>query len=288
MIHLKRQWFGCVLMVGMLLGGPATLAQSSVARNSSAKRPVPVEDVRVVPAKPGAFHPLTVGERLGFSVKYNNLVAARILLTVVGQGEHFGREGIQVSTRFETVGLVRATLLSATDKFVTYLDPTTRLPYRAERDIKEGQKVESGVTLFDQTKGTAVIEDQKEIRLDQPTHDLYGLLWTFRNLDFKAGKIQRLVAIEPKSGKLYRIELEQLGTEKQLLGEKEIETVRFAIRSEDKSGKMTDDLKVRLWVTNDAKRYPVLLTATPPFGAVRVELTKYPGKAEEAADSDRN
>lgn len=287
MVRHKR--LCAALLFLALVGAFPVFAQRPVARNSTAKRnaPPPVEDVRVT-AKPGVFHPLTVGERLSFTVKYNNLVAARIMLTVLGKGEHFGREGYQVSTRFETVGVVRATLFSATDKFITYLDPKTRLPYRAERDIKEGVKEESGVASYDQTKGLAVLEDKKEIPLAQPTYDLYGLLWTFRNLDFKAGKIQRLSAIDPKTGKIFRIELEQLGTETRTLGDKEVETVQFAIRAEDKSGKMTDDLKVRMWVTNDAKRYPVLLTATPPFGAVRVELTKFSEKTEAVADPDSN
>lgn len=227
-------------------------------------------------------HKLTVGEKLSYSVKLNNVNAARYTIEVADKGNFHGQEGYQLNTKVETVGLIRKTMLEVNDVFITYLDPKTRLPFRAERDIKEGPKQETGTVLFDHKKLKANIDNgAKTVDLRKPTFDVPGLMWALRNLDFKGEKVQKLYGLDAKKGRVFSVEIERLGKETIAVGEKEIEAVQLALRLQDREGKNSDEMQIRIWISNDAQRYPLLITANPPFGEIRVDLVHLPGKSKE-------
>ena len=58
--------------------------------------------------------------------------AAHVELYVAGRGSYFSRDGIELRARVETVGQVRAALLSVNNYYFIYADPATGLPYRAQ------------------------------------------------------------------------------------------------------------------------------------------------------------
>jgi hypothetical protein len=56
-----------------------------------------------------------------------------------------------------------------------------------------------------------------------------------------------------------------------------VEAIGVALRAEETQGRrkrINDDYQVRVWLSNDEKRTPVLITAKPPFGDIRVKLVK--------------
>lgn len=262
-----------ILVLLIAVFGAGAVVPVAAQRRGSAAQPA----LNSTTAEIGSFHHLTVGEKLSYIVKLNDVSAARLMLEVAAKGTFHDQEGYQVTTKVETIGLIRKTMIEVNDLFTTYLDPKTRLPYRAERDIQEGQRTENGVVVFDHSKLKAEIDGKTTVTLKKPTFDLPGLMWAIRNLNFKGGKTQKLNGLDTRAGKLFLVEVEQLGTEKLTIGGEELEAVHLAVRPQDKAGKPSDTMQIRMWISNDHKRLPLLMKATPPFGEIRAELAALPG-----------
>ncbi|HVF27891.1 MAG TPA: DUF3108 domain-containing protein, partial [Pyrinomonadaceae bacterium] len=75
-----------------------------------------------------------VGERLTYNFSFSNFsTAAHAELRVVGRGNFYGRDGIELRAHVKTIGVVSAALYSIDDDFVSYVDPATGLSFRSQQ-----------------------------------------------------------------------------------------------------------------------------------------------------------
>jgi len=282
---LCRMWTGILLLVGW-----SWVAGVSAAAQQRPRVVGPGESSaangRVV-ALPVARHKFVVGEKLVYGVRVTvpslglrDAPVARFSTEVVEQGMFHGREGLRLLVRAETIGFVKATLFDLDDRFVTYLDPVTRLPYRAEADLKEGGRVERTVTVFDQSGRTAQVNGGRLIKLSGDTYDLAGLLWTTRNLDFEGPTTIRLSALNERNGTLVTVEIERLGRETLEVAGQTVPVVQLALRPLDANGKPSDERRIRLWITDDAYRYAVRITGGNEIGEFKAELSRFPSRSD--------
>lgn len=283
---MKQRIFTALLAVLVSVGFALTVPAQKTQKGKPA--PATVKSVEatfaVSPAANVERHKFAIGEKLVYSVKANlpalgleNSNVARFSTEIVERGDLHGREGYRLLVKAETVGATRF-LFELNDRFTTFLDAKSRLPYRAEYDIKQGPEERTSLVTFDQTKRVAQYGANRTAALKGDTYDAAGLLWATRNLDFNDKTVVRLTCLDDRNGRLIPIEIERLGVEKLTIAGREVEAVQFALRLADSSGKVNDDKKIRLWFTNDAKRYAVLITASPGFGDVRAELTRFPAE----------
>jgi hypothetical protein len=89
-------------------------------------------------------------------------------------------------------------------------------------------------------------------------------------MDLTIGKARALTLIE--DDKLYTIRVEPEAREKVYTRAGEYNAIRISTKSLD-GGKAKDPYKLKFYLTNDSRRIPVLITAEPSWGEVRVELT---------------
>lgn len=257
-------------------------AQQRISGETAAVAPRAADTGGTSPAAHAERHRFKVGEKLVYSVKItsatlglDNGSVARLTTEVVGKGQYHGREGYHLVVKAQTVGLIKA-LFDLDDRFTTYLDAATRLPYRTEREIKESGRVESGATTFDQAKRQALIDDARTVELKGESHDLAGMLWAVRNLDLTGDRMWRISGLDDRSGKPFTVEVERLQAATQTVAGKSLEAFELAVRPLDKEGRPSDDLKLRIWITNDAQRYPALITGARAGTQLRAELTRTP------------
>ena len=78
-------------------------------------------------------------------------------LLVSARGTFFGREGVQLKGHVETNGVVNAALFAINNDYITYVDPSTGLPYRGQQTIRETARTAETVADFNQPAGTADI-----------------------------------------------------------------------------------------------------------------------------------
>ena len=227
----------------------------------------PVLDPLALPALP--FAP---GETLTYDVEWNNNTRAATLTLAVGdKGTYFGQQGLQLTANVQTVGMVRlfATVEGA---FKSFSNPRTMLPFRAENRSSVNGKVESQTIVFDRDKGVAVV-GQRSTPIAADTGDPLSLFYRLRALPLKIGDTYTLDGfVERREQWKAVVEArESIPTDR---GSSNAFRIAFM---PVKGGQPDDANKIRIWFTDTAARVPVLITAEPTFGPIRMTLTSSRG-----------
>jgi hypothetical protein len=193
----------------------------------------------------------------------------------VKEGESSAQSnGLQLQLQAQTVGVVRSLFTALDDQFTSHIDPVSALPWQFEKRIRQGaRRVDSTIT-FDRKARMAEV-DGKRIQIDRETRDVVALLYHIRTLDLSSGKQHKLAGIFDDKPFMVLVNAERKMVIETAGGP--VEAIEVALRSEEtvrRKKRINDDNHLRLWLSNDEKRTPVLITARPPFGEVRVRLTK--------------
>lgn len=249
-----------------------TLAISSLMWSSTGAQ---VKNVKSAERQPVvAAAPFTVGEKLEYEVSWSSfIVAGELLLETKERRAVDGVDAYHVTAQAQSVGLVNLTVLKVKDNYDSYINAATLQPFRAEKNSRRGKKRQQGSLLLDQQNGKATLEDGRTLEIPQGTYDLASLLYAIRAMDLTPGKSQHFTLIE--DGKLYQLLAQVEGREKITTRTGKYDTVIIRTRAADGRGK--DPYKLKINLTTDAARLPVLMTAEPTWGEVRVELISATG-----------
>jgi len=216
---------------------------------------------------------LQIGEKLTYSVSWGNfVVAGRITTEVKEPGRYFEREVLPLVVHAQTIGLVRTLLIAIDDQFVSYVDREKLLPFRAEKEIREGKRTSNSFTVFDRKRSSARLSSGRALRIERETRDLVSLLYYIRLLEFGDGKTYRLPALHDRDKFTVHVKARNKAKVETPAGR--FDAVELALTLEEDKGHVSDDYRLRIWISDDERRLPVLMTATPSFGEVRIELTE--------------
>ena len=211
-----------------------------------------------------------VGERLSYDVSWSDfIVAGELTLETKGRSAYAGVDGFHVSAQAESVGLVSAVVYKVKDVYESFLNADTLQPFRAEKNSRHGKKREQGAITLDQQKRQAQLADGRTIEIPAGTYDLAGLLFAIRGMDLTIGKSRDFNVIE--TDKVYRITVTPEAREKITTRAGSFDAIRLATKMSGGRDSTLSNLK--LYLTGDARRLPVMITAEPSWGSVRVRLT---------------
>ena len=255
--------------LGLLVACSVGLRPAAQQRDSGLTqppRPTPPASMAAAPAGP-----FEVGEKLSFNVSWSNFVtAARLELEVAEQGAFFGRDGYQLRTKVETMGYARSLFVEVDNLYVSYVDVKTLLPYRVENATRQGVKREDDSIIFDQQRGAARYGEGSELSIPPGTYDLPSLVYALRQRNLKAGATHKFSALFGKE--VIEVEAEVKESERVITQAGTYQATRVEINAKGKKTNLSK-YRVQAWFSNDAQRLPVLITARPPFGEVRAELS---------------
>lgn len=255
---------GCLSLLSLVLW-----AQQSTGLTPPSK-PVPTKTEAPSNAGNTSASPLQVGEKLSFNVSWSNFVtAARLEMELAGQGAFFGQEGYQLRTRVETVGYVRSLFAEVDNLYTSYVDAKTLLPYRVQNTTRQGAKSEDETIIVDQQHQTARHADGTEGKLPKTSFDLPALVYALRARGLKPGEKAKFSAFYGK--KTFEIEAEAKERERLSVQAGEYDAVRVDLTVR---GKDSPTYRVRLWLSADAQRLPLLIVSKPSFGEVKAELAQ--------------
>lgn len=223
--------------------------------------------------------PFVVGERLEYEVSWSSfLVAGELVLETKERRDFNGVDGFHVSALAQSVGLVNLTVLKVKDNYDSFINATTLQPFRAEKNSRRGKKRAQGTMSLDQAKGKATLEDGSSIEIPQNTYDLASLLYAIRTMDLTQGKANQFTLIE--DGKLYNLTAQVEGREKITTRTGKYDTVIISTKTANGS-KEKDPYKLRIYMTTDASRLPILIRAEPTWGEIKVELIQATGTKQK-------
>ncbi len=223
--------------------------------------------------------PFAVGERLSYDVSWSDfIVAGELTLETKDRRNFDGVDGFHVSAQAESVGIVSAVVFKVKDTYESFLNSETLQPFRAEKHSRHGKKQDQSAYTIDQKRGTAKLSDGREIQVPPNTYDLAGLIYAVRAIDLTPGKAQTFTLLE--NDKLTTIKIEPEAREKMTTRTGKYDVVRVAVKTvEEKETK--DAFKLRIYLTSDARRLPVLISADMSWGEVRAELTSVTGARQD-------
>ena len=260
---LRRTLFA---FVALAISFPATLSQSHPVKSDRSAAAVSASSPR---------NPFSAGERLSYDVSWADfIVAAELTIETDARRSFDGVDGYHVTAQARTVGLVSGLALKVNDVYDSFINAATLKPFRAEKRSRHGKKETQSSVTIDQDNRTAQLAGGRSLEIPEDTYDLAGLLFAIRGMDLTVGKARTLTLLE--DDKLYTIKVQPEAREKVTTRAGSYDTVKIATSMV--KGRENDKLyNLRIYVTNDARRMPVLITAEPSWGSVRVELTSVTG-----------
>jgi hypothetical protein len=216
-----------------------------------------------------------VGERLVYDVSWADfVVAGELTVETKARSAVDGVDAFHVTAQAQSVGLVNAIVYKVNDLYESFIDAGTLQPFRAAKNTRHGKKRQQSTFTLDQQGKTAQLSDGRKIPIPSNTHDVASLFYAVRAMDLTQGKARTFTLIE--DGKLYEIKAEPEGREKITVRGARYDVVRVSTKAV-RAGATRDPYQFKFYVTSDSRRLPVMMTAEPSWGMVRMELTSATG-----------
>src|SRR5262249_15369058 len=212
-----------------------------------------------------------VGEQINYDVSWSNfIVAGELTLQTKERNQFDGREAFHVTAQAQSVGIVKALNYRLNDQYVSIVHASSLMPFRGNKISHHGKKLVQSSFVIDQNGHTATLADGKSIEVPKDTYDMASVLFAIRGLSQQPGSSKTLNVIE--DGKVYTIRREAEAREKVYTRAANYDAFRIAVKMIE-NGKLSDAHKIRIYLTRDQQRLPVLITAEPPWGQIRIEMT---------------
>jgi hypothetical protein len=199
------------------------------------------------------------GEKLTFNVTFATFPdAAYIELYAAGKEKVGERELFAVRAKVRTGGTVQATLIDLNNDYTTFIAPETGFPVRTEKFVRNDGK--NGEVRRDFA--------ENQIVSDLNVHDLISAIYQLRRLEFNE-KTPQIIKVWDND-KVYEAKF-------QVTGRETISTPIGAVNALIVQVKTNDDAfnryNVKIYLSDDERKLPVMITAKLPQGVIRAELS---------------
>lgn len=221
------------------------------------------------------------GEELKYRLRYGFVSAAEGVLSVKDSELQFSAPHAYHLTARGKTSNAFSLLFPVDNRYNSYIDSKTFLPYFYTENISEGKYRRTDVVRFDHRNRTVTGNKGEFKSSSAQTFDLLSAYYFARNLDLtnvtpgQSFKLSYFLNDEIATLGIEYIGIETINTE---LGK--LECLKFS--PEVKPGRIfKKDSRMYLWVTNDGNRIPVRASVEILVGTVHLELTgatglKYP------------
>ena len=224
--------------------------------------------------------PFGTGERLTFRMTYAKLLAGRAVIAV-SPGRHEGRLVYRLSLDVKSEGIFAWLFrYRVDDHTVATWDPATGCSYGIEKHLREGRAARDQVVRIDPVTGVVTVEDakiaQKVFPVGPCALDVFSAFFVARLRGL--GPDRPLTVRVFDNGKSYDLPFRPLGYETLDLPPPLGRRVRTQVAEPvvpPGSGLFTQEGRLLVWVTADARRIPVRVRSKVPVGSVSGDLESY-------------
>lgn len=216
--------------------------------------------------------PFKVGEQLNYQVYLGNTAQSvgTIHFELSSRGRYFNRDGLLFAATAQTTG-AGARAFFVNDKFSSYVDPETLVPFRTEMNIAEGKWRTTRAYNIDQDRGAVTTDNRQRIEIPVGTHDLISLIYAIRTFDLsppKRNAISILAIDQPRTLFVTSQRRETI----EIAGQR-IDAFLLTLASDDGTA---DRFQLRIWIGDDSRHLPLRISAATPLGPVRADLVIAP------------
>ena len=227
--------------------------------------------------------PFPVGEELSYSVSWNRVPVAKVLMTTE-MAEYEGRPVIAIRMRTQTRMFFNK-VFKVDDFHESLVDPVTFRPIRFEKNLKEGRKISHELTLFDYETMTASYEDLESgekatYAIDEGARDILSFMYFMRSSALQENDAPLFRVMADK--KIYDLII-RTGKEKRLsvaACDEKVTTLEVEPEASF-DGLFVQKGKARLWIARGSRRLMTYAKISVPFGRVRVKLKTVTGPGDD-------
>ena len=259
-----RKPIGAVVMALALLPTSAAVAQDCETLGSA-----PDSLWQVRPPSHQAFLP---GEKLTFSVQYGLISAGSATMAVSPQVRiRESRPTWEITTTARSSKVFSA-FFEVNDRIVSYMDTLHMHSVRFQKHLREGGYRKDLRIVFDQEQHKAHIDGQRTCDVEPHVQDILSSLYYVRTLDLEVG--QSVYVPNHDNGKNYPLEIivhqkERITVDAGTFDTLVLEPVILGESLFEQKGRM------KVWVTDDDIKMPVLMKTKIIVGAIAAVLTDF-------------
>src|SRR5690606_11049370 len=222
------------------------------------------------------------GEWFKFKMSYSNWLKAGNATLTVNENKIKGKEVYHVVGRGWTTGMIKW-FFKVEDRYESYFDKKTNLPYKFIRNIDEGGYTKDLEIDFDQVNHKAHINNKKDktqkVFDTKPNiQDMVSTFYYLRNhLDTESIKVGDEVRIDMFfDEENYGFKLKYLGREIISTDFGKVDALMF--RPYVMAGLVfKEEESFTLWVSNDKNKIPLRIKADLRIGSLRADLEAFKG-----------
>jgi hypothetical protein len=222
------------------------------------------------------------GEWLRYKMSYSGFLRAGTAILELSEKDFNGKKVFYTKGTGWTSGAVKW-FFKVEDRYESYFDKDTIKPYLFKRKINEGGYKKHRITSFNYKSNKAYVQDftlQKDTSVVfSRVQDMLSAFYYLRNYNVKNMKKGEEIGIDMfMDSQVYPFKLRFLGRE--ILKTKFGTLKTMIFRPLVQSGRIFKAQEsVTLWITDDANKIPVKLSADLSVGSLRADLEAYKGLA---------
>ena len=217
------------------------------------------------------------GETLRYTVSWLGITAGELVMQVSKIADSQETFALEVTAR--SAGLLEV-FYPVEDQFRTIVQGPMRLPSRHEMQQKEGRRVNSKITKYDQERFRVSYRKNNEpadvYQLDGPMHNEFSSFFLMRALSFAGDAPMIVPTFADKKRHKVVVTVEGMEEQESVLGKKNTLKVQPHLKFKGLYEKIGDPL---VWLTDDAWRIPTRIQAKLVIGSLTAELVEYTGPA---------
>jgi hypothetical protein len=232
--------------------------------------PGPAETAPPTSVSPGAI-PFGPGEEFNFAVKFGFVRAGNATMAVETM------EVVKGEATYRIVSTARsarffATFFPVEDRVISRWSPRLRLPLEFEKHIREGKYAKDVCMRFDHDRGMAVYADSVESEILPGSQDVLSAFYFVRSLPLAVGMV--IEVPNHSDGKNYPLQVRVIGRETVEVpaGKFSCWVVEPLLKS---AGLFKQEGRLTIWLTDDARRMPVLMKSKVAVGSIVAELESF-------------
>ena len=230
----------------------------------------PAASVSPAWASPGPI-PFGPGEEFNFAVKFGFVRAGNATMAVETMEMVNGEATYRIVSTARSARFF-ATFFPVEDRVISRWSPRLRLPLEFEKHIREGKYAKDVCMRFDHDRGMAVYPDSVESEILPGSQDVLSAFYFVRTLPLAVGMV--IEVPNHSDGKNYPLQVKVIGRETVEVpaGKFSCWVVEPLLKS---AGLFKQEGRLTIWLTDDARRMPVLMKSKVAVGSIVAELESF-------------
>jgi len=211
-----------------------------------------------------------VGERLEFDINYGFINAGTASMEVARLIDYEGRPCYQLVTRANSNSFF-STFYPVDDRVESIVDAAGLFSWRFEKNLREGSYRADRMYAFDQ-RGHYTVYTDDTIEVAPWVQDPLSVLYYIRTQDLKVGT--SVYVDNFTDGENYKLEVRVLEKENVTVGAGNFDCIVVEPLTQS-VGVFKHEGRLKVWLTDDRVRLPVMMKSKIVVGSITAELTGY-------------